>query len=141
MTKRPILLVEDNLSDIMLTRRAFAKSNIANPVIVAEDGQAALDYLLNDAGNEMPAVVLLDLKLPRIDGLEVLKRIRADKRTRLLPVVIVTTSKEEQDMVESYSLGANSYIRKPVKFADFTAAVAQLGVYWLALNEAPPTGK
>jgi len=138
MIKKPILLVEDNPSDIELTQRAFAKSKIANDIVVAEDGQAALDYLLNDDLRELPAVVLLDLKLPRVDGLEVLKRIRADQRTRLLPVVVVTTSKEQQDIVESYSLGANSYVRKPVKFSEFTEAVARLGVYWLALNEVPP---
>jgi len=138
MTNRHILLVEDNPSDIKLTQRAFAKSNIVNPLIVVEDGQAALDYLFDDDSQELPAVVLLDLKLPRIDGLEVLKRIRAHERTRLLPVVVVTTSKEEQDIVESYSLGANSYVRKPVGFAEFSAAVSQLGVYWLALNEVPP---
>jgi two-component system response regulator len=141
MTRRPILLVEDNPSDIDLTKRAFAKRNIANELIVAEDGQAALDYLFGDAKRELPAVVLLDLKLPKIEGLEVLRRIRADQRTRLLPVVVLTTSKEEQDMVQSYLLGANSYIRKPVSFAEFSAAVAQLGVYWLALNEVPPMGK
>ena len=141
MTKRPILLVEDNPSDIKLTQRAFAKINIANELVVAEDGQAALDYLFSGGSQELPAVVLLDLKLPRVEGLEVLRRIREDKRTRLLPVVILTTSKEEQDMIESYRLGANSYVRKPVSFADFSAAVAQLGVYWLALNEAPPDGR
>ena len=138
MTRRPILLVEDNPSDIKLTQRAFAKSMIANQLVVAEDGQAALDCLFGDANGELPAVVLLDLQLPRVDGLEVLRRIRAEKRTRLLPVVVVTTSKEEQDLVDSYSLGANSYVRKPVSFAEFSAAVAQLGVYWLALNEVPP---
>jgi CheY-like chemotaxis protein len=138
MNTRAILLVEDNPSDIKLTQRAFAKSKLANQLIVAEDGQAALDYLLGDQTRELPAVVLLDLKLPRLDGLEVLKRIRADPRTHFLPVVIVTTSREEQDLVESYSLGANSYVRKPVSFAEFSAAVSQLGVYWLALNEVPP---
>lgn len=140
MTKRAILLVEDNPSDIKLTQRAFAKSHIVNELVVAEDGQAALDYLLGDPARDLPAVVLLDLKLPRVDGLEVLRRIRAEKRTRLLPVVVLTTSKEEQDMVESYSLGANSYVRKPVSFAEFSPAVVQLGVYWLALNEVPPPG-
>lgn len=141
MTSRPILLVEDNPSDIKLTQRAFAKSHIANQLVVAEDGQAALEFLFADASHELPAVVLLDLKLPRIDGLEVLRRIRANQRTRFLPVVVVTTSKEEQDLVDSYSLGANSYVRKPVSFAEFSAAVAQLGVYWLALNEVPPNGR
>ena len=141
MTNRPILLVEDNPSDIQLTQRAFAKSKIANELVIVEDGQAALDYLFGDKGEELPAVVLLDLKLPRIDGLEVLKRLRANTRTRLLPVVMVTTSKEEEDIVESYRLGANSYVRKPVNFSEFSAAVAQLGVYWLALNEIPPAGK
>lgn len=141
MTNRPILLVEDNPSDIKLTQRAFAKTNVANELVVAEDGQAALDYLFSDADRELPAVVLLDLKLPRVEGLEFLRRIRADKRTRLLPVVVLTTSKEERDVIESYSLGANSYVRKPVSFAEFSAAVAQLGVYWLALNEVPPAGR
>jgi CheY-like chemotaxis protein len=137
MTNRPILLVEDNPSDIKLTQRAFTRNHIANQIIVAEDGQAALDCLFAEGMRPLPAVVLLDLKLPRVDGLEVLRRIRADKRTRLLPVVVLTTSKEEQDLVTSYELGANSYIRKPVNFAEFSAAVAQLGVYWLALNESP----
>ena len=141
MTNRPILLVEDNPSDIKLTQRAFAKTNIANELVVAEDGQAALDYLFSDADRELPAVVLLDLKLPRVDGLEFLRRIRADQRTRLLPVVVLTNSKEERDMIESYSLGANSYVRKPVSFSEFSAAVAQLGVYWLALNQVPPAGR
>ncbi|HPA17690.1 MAG TPA: response regulator [Verrucomicrobiae bacterium] len=141
MTSRPILLVEDNPSDIKLTQRAFAKSHIANQLVVAEDGQAALDFLFAQKSHELPAVVLLDLNLPKMDGLEVLRRIRADQRTRFLPVVVVTTSKEEQDLVDSYSLGANSYVRKPVSFAEFSAAVAQLGVYWLALNEVPPNGR
>ena len=138
MTKRPILLIEDNPSDIKLTQRAFAKSHVANELVVAEDGQAAVDYLFGDSSRELPAVVLLDLKLPRIDGLEVLRRIRADPRTRLLPVVVVTTSKEEQDLAESYRLGANSYVRKPVDFEQFVEAVRQLGLYWLVLNEKPP---
>ena len=137
MTKRAILLVEDNPSDIDLTKRAFAKSHILNEVVVAEDGQAALDYLFADPTRPLPAVVLLDLKLPRVDGLEVLRRIRSEERTRLLPVVLITTSIEDQDLVESYRLGANSYVRKPVSFAEFSQAVAQLGIYWLALNEPP----
>lgn len=141
MTNRPILLVEDNLSDVQLTQRAFEKCNIANRLVVVEDGQAALDFLFNAAGHELPAVVLLDLNMPRMGGLEVLLRIRANHRTRLLPVVVITTSKEEQDLVESYSLGANSYIRKPVSFTEFSAAVTQLGIYWLALNEVPLAGE
>ncbi|MCX6883637.1 MAG: response regulator [Verrucomicrobia bacterium] len=139
MNKASILLVEDNPSDVKLTQRAFAKCNIANELVVAEDGQEALDYLFGENPKELPAVVLLDLKLPRVNGLEVLRRIRDDKRTHLLPVVVMTTSKEEQDLVESYRLGANSYVRKPVNFAEFVAAVAHLGVYWLVMNEAPPS--
>ena len=140
-TDRPILLVEDNPDDEALTLRAFAKNKIANPVVVARDGVEALDYLFGTgsyAGRDIaaaPSVVLLDLKLPRIDGLEVLRRIRADSRTRLLPVVILTTSKEQQDIYEAYSLGANSYIRKPVNFEKFIHAVGQLALYWLSLNE------
>jgi two-component system response regulator len=140
-TDRPILLVEDNPDDEALTLRAFNKNRIANQVIIARDGVEALDYLFATGSHDgrdlsvMPAVVLLDLKLPRIDGLEVLRRIRADERTRLLPVVILTTSKEQQDIYEAYSLGANSYIRKPVDFEKFIYAVGQMGLYWLALNE------
>lgn len=140
-TERPILLVEDNPDDEALTLRAFNKNRIANQVIVARDGVEALDYLFGSgtyAGRDMslmPAVILLDLKLPRIDGLEVLRRVRADPRTSLLPVVVLTTSKEQQDIYEAYSLGANSYIRKPVDFEKFIYAVGQLGLYWLALNE------
>jgi two-component system response regulator len=140
-TERPILLVEDNPDDEALTLRAFNKNRIANQVVVARDGVEALDYLFGTgtyAGRDMsvmPAVALLDLKLPRIDGLEVLRRVRADPRTSLLPVVILTTSKEQQDIYEAYSLGANSYIRKPVDFEKFIHAVGQLGLYWLALNE------
>lgn len=140
-TDRPILLVEDNPDDEALTLRAFHKNRIANQVIVARDGVEALDYLFASGPHVgrnlsvMPAVVLLDLKLPRIDGLELLRRIRADERTRLLPVVILTTSKEQQDIFEAYSLGANSYIRKPVDFEKFIYAVGQMGLYWLALNE------
>ncbi|MDO8933283.1 MAG: response regulator [Rhodocyclaceae bacterium] len=140
-TERPILLVEDNPDDEALTLRAFSKNRINNPVVVARDGVEALDYLFSTgpheghAQNAMPAVILLDLKLPRIDGLEVLRRVRADARTSLLPVVILTTSKEQQDIFEGYSLGANSYIRKPVDFEKFIQAVGQLGLYWLVLNE------
>ena len=139
-----ILLVEDNADDEALTLRALTKSNIANRVQVARDGVEAIDYLLGTgphAGRDvanLPQLVLLDLKLPRMDGLEVLKRIRADPRTRLIPVVILTSSKEEHDLVSGYSSGANSYIRKPVDFTQFAEAVRQLGVYWLVINEAPP---
>jgi CheY-like chemotaxis protein len=140
-SERPILLVEDNPDDEALTLRAFSKNRITNEVVVARDGVEALDYLFATgphAGrdtNDLPAVVLLDLKLPRIDGLEVLRRIRADQRTHLLPVVILTTSKEQQDIFDGYRLGANSYIRKPVDFEKFIQAVGQLGLYWLVLNE------
>jgi two-component system response regulator len=141
--ERSILLVEDNPDDRELTLRALEKNKILNPVRVAEDGVQALDILLRRGehagdGISLPALVLLDLKLPKIDGLEVLKAIRADPRTRLLPVVVLTSSKEEQDLIASYTLGANSYIRKPVDFAKFIEAVRQLGYYWLILNEAPP---
>ena len=139
--KRPILLVEDNPDDEALTLCAFARNNIPNPVLVARDGVEALDYLFGSgshAGRDlalMPAVILLDLKLPRIDGLEVLRRIRANIRTRWVPVVILTTSREQQDIYEGYSLGANSYIRKPVDFEKFSQFVGQLGFYWLMLNQ------
>ncbi len=144
--EKVILLVEDNPDDELLTQRALKKNSIGNEVIVARDGVEALDYLFGmgthegrDLG-EMPQVVLLDLKLPRIDGLEVLRRVRADERTRLLPVVILTSSREQQDLIGGYGYGANSYVRKPVDFAQFVEAVRQLGLYWLALNEAPPVG-
>ena len=135
-----ILLVEDNPDDEALTLRALRKNNILNEVIVARDGQQALDYFFGGGAstNPAPAVVLLDLKLPKIDGLEVLRRIRADQQTCLQPIVILTSSKEEQDVVISYRLGANSYIRKPVDFNQFIEAVRQLGLYWLVLNEAAP---
>jgi two-component system response regulator len=139
-----ILLVEDNRSDVELTQRALAKAQIANEMVVAEDGQEALDYLWGTGAHagrnvaDLPALILLDLKLPRVPGLEVLKRIRADARTRRAPVVILTTSVEEQDLASGYDLGVNSYVRKPVDFGRFAAAVEQLGLYWLMLNEGPP---
>jgi two-component system response regulator len=141
---RSILLVEDNPRDEELTLRAFKKGNILNPVVVAHDGVEALDYLFGrgawaqQADLKLPQLVLLDLKLPRLDGLEVLKAVRADERTRLLPVVILTSSLEEQDLVRGYSLGVNSYVRKPVDFLQFTEAVRQLGLYWLVMNEVAP---
>jgi len=144
MNDKIILLVEDNPDDVELTLRSLRKNSVLNEVVVAGDGVEALDYLLGTgahAGRDlsaMPAVILLDLKLPRIDGLEVLRRLRADERTELLPVVILTSSKEEKDMINGYKLGANSYIRKPVDFTQFSEAVSQLGLYWLLLNESPP---
>ncbi|MFZ2413832.1 MAG: response regulator [Candidatus Cryosericum sp.] len=143
MSHKTILLVEDNPDDIELTLRALKKNNIANDVVVAHDGEEALDYLAGTGDHtshdksDLPIVVLLDLKLPKIDGLEVLRHIRADATTRLLPVVILTSSAEERDLVASYSLGANSYIRKPVNFDQFIEAVRQLGLYWLVLNQTP----
>ncbi len=142
-----ILLIEDNPDDVALTLRAFKKSNIGNEVIVARDGQEALDYLFGAgayAGRNpamIPAVVLLDLKLPKVDGLEILRRVREDRRTKLVPVVILTSSREEQDVVRGYDLGANSYIRKPVDFEQFNECVRQLGLYWLLINEPPPSEK
>ncbi len=144
MGDRKILLVEDNPDDEALTIRGLRKNNIRNEIVVAHDGVEALEHLFGTgvhAGRdvrEQPAIVLLDLKLPKLGGLEVLERIRADNRTKLLPVVILTSSKEEQDLVASYSLGANSYVRKPVDFIQFAEAVRQLGLYWLLLNEPPP---
>lgn len=135
---RPILLVEDNPDDEKLTLRALAKNNIQNEVIVAHDGVEALDHLFGEASGAAPAMVLLDLKLPKVDGIEVLRKIRGESKTRLVPVVILTSSKEEQDLIAGYELGANSYIRKPVDFVQFTEAVRQLGLYWLILNEPPP---
>ncbi len=146
MNRRIILLVEDNPDDELLTLRAFKKSNIANEIVVVRDGAKALDYLFGDGDNAVrdsraiPAVVLLDLKLPKVDGLEVLKRLRDDERTRCTPVVVLTSSREDRDIIESYKLGANSYIRKPVDFDQFLEAVQQLGLYWLLLNEPPPSG-
>lgn len=144
MKQKVILLVEDNPSDIGLTQRALAKSYIANEMIVVEDGQESLDYLFGGGQysgrdlNELPALILLDLKLPRVGGLEVLRQIRADERTSRLPVVVLTTSREEQDVAQSYDLHANSYIRKPVDFTKFVEAIQHLGLYWLVLNEPPP---
>ena len=139
VSPKTILLVEDNPDDEALTLRALNKNNIFNELKVARDGQEALDYFFGENASERPApaVVLLDLKLPKIDGLEVLRRIRADPRTCLQPIVILTSSKEEQDIVSGYSLGANSYIRKPVDFNQFMEVIRQLGLYWLVLNEPP----
>lgn len=143
-TEKVILLVEDNADDEELTLRAFRKNNILNPVVVARDGVEALDYLFGTGAHSgrdtrnQPQVVLLDLKLPKVDGLEVLRQLRADPRTHLLPVVILTTSNEERDILASYQLGANSYVRKPVDFEQFLEAARQLGLYWLVLNVPPP---
>jgi two-component system response regulator len=140
---RIILLVEDNDDDVELARRAFNRCGIANEIVIASDGEGALDYLFATGAHSgrdlavMPQVVLLDLKLPHINGLEVLRRLRADERTKLLPVVVLTTSNEQQDVIASYDLGANSYVRKPVDFAQFVEAARQLGLYWLVLNESP----
>ncbi len=141
--ERVILLVEDNPDDVELTRLALGQNNLADQVVVAHDGAEAIDYLLANPGDpapasSRPALVLLDLKLPKVDGLDVLRRIRSDARTCLLPVVILTTSDEQRDVVESYRLGANSYVRKPVDFSGFVEAVRHLGLYWLAINEPPP---
>ncbi len=141
MKDKVILLVEDNPDDEALTKRALTANNIRNEVVVAHDGAEALEYLFASDRRDLPTVILLDLKLPKIDGLEVLRRIRADERTKLLPVVILTSSREEQDVVSGYSLGANSYVRKPVDFDEFVKAASQLGLYWLLLNERPPAGQ
>lgn len=139
-----ILLVEDNPDDVDLTLRAFEKSKIVNEIIVVNDGREALDYLFATGAHagrslaRVPEVVLLDLKLPKVDGLEVLRRMRADERTRRLPVVVLTSSNEEQDLIESYNLGANSFVRKPVAFGEFVGAAQQLGLYWLVINEPAP---
>jgi two-component system response regulator len=145
MADKVILLVEDNPDDELLTLRALRKNGVTGEVMVARDGVEALDYLFGTgahAGRDtsvMPQLILLDLNLPKIDGLEVLRRLRADERTRLLPVVILTSSREQSDMLEGYGLGANSYVRKPVNFEQFVTAVEQLKLYWLILNEAPPS--
>ena len=144
MNSKTILLVEDNPSDVELTKRAFVREHITNELVVVEDGQTALDYLFGAgryAGRDltqMPALILLDLTLPILDGLEVLRRIRAHERTRRLLVVILTSSKEDQDVAASYDLGVNSYIRKPVDFHQFAEAIKVLGLYWLVINEPPP---
>jgi two-component system response regulator len=144
MTKKTILLVEDNSNDEFLTIRALKKYNIANDVVVTRDGAEALDYIFGQGTyetrdtSELPVVILLDLKLPKIDGLEVLRRIRAEDRTKLLPVVILTSSNEERDVINGYKLGTNSYVQKPVEFTQFVDAVGQLGLYWLMLNEPVP---
>ncbi len=144
MNNKTILLVEDNPSDINLTKRAFEKALITNTLVVAEDGQEALEYIFgngydaNQDVSHLPALILLDLKLPKISGLEVLKRIRSAEKIKRLPVVILTSSKEEQDVAASYDLGVNSYIRKPIDFNQFAEAIKYLGVYWLGINEPPP---
>ena len=132
-----ILLVEDNEDDIELTKRAFARVNLKNDVVVVKDGEQALAFLAS-RDQALPEIVLLDLKLPKIDGLEVLQEIRRNERTRMLPVIVLTSSAEQRDIVESYRLGANSYVRKPVDFAEFVEATRQLGLYWLVLNQGPP---
>jgi two-component system response regulator len=140
-----ILLVEDNASDEKLTLQAFKKCGVANEIVVVRDGAEALDYLFGagkHAGrdtSDLPAVLLLDLQLPKIDGLEVLRRLRADERTKLLPVVILTASKQEEDVTRGYALGANAYVRKPVDFAEFAKAATTVGLFWLVLNELPPS--
>lgn len=144
MNSKNILLVEDNPDDEALALRALKKSNLVNEIMVARDGVEALDYLFGTGSYEgrdtsvMPTLILLDLKLPKIDGLEVLRRIRGDERTKHLAVVALTSSNEEQDLIDTYNLHVNSYVRKPVDFAQFTEAVAQVGLYWLVINEPPP---
>jgi two-component system, response regulator len=146
LESKKILLVEDNPRDVELTRRALKKANVTNGVEVLEDGVEALKYFFGEDGqggvavDDLPVVVLLDLKLPRVDGLEVLRRIRASEKTNLIPVVVLTSSSEEKDIIASYNLGANSFVRKPVKFSEFAEAIRQLGLYWLILNQPAPNG-
>lgn len=146
MDKRLVLLVEDNPKDVELTRRALEKANVVNELKVCEDGVEALNFLFGGEGregcptDELPVVVLLDLKLPKINGLEVLQRMRAHEKTKRIPVVVLTSSSEEKDLLASYDLGANSFVRKPVKFSDFAEAIRQLGLYWLILNLPAPNG-
>ncbi len=143
-TNKTILLVEDNEDDVKLTLRAFKRNNMQNPIAVARDGVEALEFLFakgayaDRAGKPLPALVILDLKLPRLDGEGVLKAVRADERTRLVPVVVMTSSKEEEDLSRSYALGANGYVRKPVDFAEFVEATKILGLFWLTVNQPPP---
>lgn len=145
MSEKMILLVEDNPDDEELTIRALKKSKIANEICVARDGKEALDFMFCEGKyadrdhDHVPAVILLDLKLPKLSGIDVLKRLRGDARTRVIPVVVLTSSSEEEDMLDSYESGANSYVRKPVGFNEFANAVSQLGLYWMLLNEAPPS--
>src|SRR5712671_695049 len=144
MHEKTILLVEDSADDEELTTRALRKANIANEIVVTRDGKEAIDYLFGEGAyqgrdlSSMPAVILLDLKLPKLSGLDVLQRVRADPRTKLIPTVVLTSSSEDEDMLKSYQSGANSYVRKPVDFGAFANAVSQLGVYWLLLNQAVP---
>lgn len=145
MTQQAILLVEDNPNDEALTLRAFKQNNIQNPVVVARDGAEALDYLFSTGAyagrdkRDVPHLIILDLKLPKVDGLEVLRKLRADEALRAIPVVILTSSKEEQDIMSAYDLGTNAYVQKPVDFTKFSEAVKHLGMFWLLLNEAPST--
>jgi two-component system response regulator len=144
MAEKMILLVEDNPDDEELTTRALRKANIANEIVVSRDGKEAVDFLFGQGAHEgrdlsrMPAVILLDLKLPKLSGLDVLRRLRSDPRTRLIPTVVLTSSSEDEDMLKSYEFGANSYVRKPVEFGAFVNAVSQLGVYWLLINQTAP---
>ena len=146
MESKKILLVEDNPKDVELTKRALQKSNVTNGLKVVEDGVEALKYFFGEDGKsgcaieDLPVVVLLDLKLPKVDGLEVLRRLRAEEKTKLMPVVVLTSSNEEKDIIASYDLGANSFVRKPVKFSEFAEAIRQLGLYWLILNQPAPNG-